>query len=80
MEIEEMENKGATLEELLPVIAGEKSREAMARGEADQTILACGQVVGMIHDIPTVKQLIDSIMNGAMTIEERLSSTLSGKG
>ncbi len=80
MEIEEMENKGATLEELLPVITGEKSREAMARGEADQTILACGQVVGIIHDVPTVKELVDRIINGAIAIQERLGSAVSAKG
>ncbi|TET74711.1 MAG: nitronate monooxygenase [Dehalococcoidia bacterium] len=79
-EIEEMEQKGATFEELLPLITGEKSREAMARGEADNTILACGQVVGMIHDIPTIKELIDSIINGAIAIQERLGSAVSGKG
>ena len=35
--------------------------------------------VGLIHDIPTVKEAVDSIINGALEIEERLGSVLSGK-
>jgi len=76
--VQELEEKGATLEDLLPLVAGEKSREAMSAGDADNSLLPCGQVVGMIHDIPTVKELIDSIINGAIAVQERLSNTLSG--
>ena len=79
-EVEEKEQKGATLEELIPLISGEMSRAAMARGEADRTLLACGQVVGMLHDIPTIKELIDSIRNGVVAIQDRLDITLSRKG
>ena len=78
--VQELEEKGATLEDLLPLVAGEKSREAMSAGDVDNSLLPCGQVVGMIRDIPTVKELIDSIINGAIAVQERLSSTLSGNG
>lgn len=63
-----MEEKGATLEELLPFIAGgEKAQRAWAEGDFD-TLLPCGQVVGIIHDIPTVKEVIDNIIKGAREI------------
>ncbi|MEE9401533.1 MAG: nitronate monooxygenase [Dehalococcoidia bacterium] len=78
--VQELEEKGATLEDLLPLVAGEKSREAMSAGDVDNSLLPCGQVVGMIRDIPTVKELIDSIINGAIAVQERLSNTLSGNG
>lgn len=78
--VQELEGKGATLEDLLPLVAGEKSREAMSAGDVDNSLLPCGQVVGMIRDIPTVKELIDSIINGAIAVQERLSNTLSGNG
>ncbi len=69
----EMEEKGATLKDLIPLIAGERGRQAMAEGDVQGGIMACGQVVGLIHDVPTVKQLVDSIINGAREIAERLS-------
>jgi nitronate monooxygenase len=77
--VQELEGKGATIEELLPVVSGEKSLNAISAGDVDNSLLACGQVVGLIHDIPTVKEAVDSIINGAIAIEERLSSVLSGK-
>jgi nitronate monooxygenase len=69
-----MEEKGATLEELLPFIAGgEDTRRAWAEGDFD-TLLPCGQVIGLIHGIPTVKEVVDNIMKGAREIIGRLSS------
>jgi NAD(P)H-dependent flavin oxidoreductase YrpB (nitropropane dioxygenase family) len=76
--VQELEEKGATLEELLPLVAGEKSREAMSAGDVDNSLLPCGQVVGMIHDIPTVKEIIDSIIDEAIAVQERVSNTLKG--
>ncbi|MFQ5987901.1 MAG: NAD(P)H-dependent flavin oxidoreductase [Dehalococcoidia bacterium] len=69
----EMEQRGTTLEELIPLIAGERGREAMAKGDIQGGIMVCGQVVGLIHDVPTVKEVVDSIMNGAKEIIDRLS-------
>ena len=55
VKVQELEEKGATQDELLPLVAGERSMKAMSTGDVDGTLLACGQVVGLIHDIPTVK-------------------------
>jgi nitronate monooxygenase len=52
----------------------EKERELgvypaiMKRGEMDAGGWSCGMVVGLIHDIPTCKQLIDRIMSEAEAI------------
>lgn len=68
-----MEEKGATLEELLPLLAGgEAARRAWAEGDFN-TIIPCGQVIGLIHDIPTVKEMVDNIIKGAREIIGRLS-------
>ncbi|MEA2857675.1 MAG: hypothetical protein QOH98_1996, partial [Methylobacteriaceae bacterium] len=41
---------------------------------------SCGMVVGLIHDVPSVKELIDRIMSEAETIiSARLANLLSGK-
>ena len=79
LKVQELEERGATLEELLPVVSGEKSLNAISAGDVDNSLLACGQVVGLIHDIPTVKEAVDSIINGALEIEERLGSILGRK-
>jgi nitronate monooxygenase len=34
----------------------------MIEGEMDAGAWSCGMVTGLIHDIPTVKELIDRIM------------------
>ena len=70
----EMEKGGATLEELAPLLTGTKGKELLETGELDKGLLACGQVVGLIHDIPTVKEVIDSIIAEAKVIGQRLTS------
>jgi NAD(P)H-dependent flavin oxidoreductase YrpB (nitropropane dioxygenase family) len=49
----------------------------MLEGEMDAGAWSCGMVVGLIHDIPTCKQLIDRIMADAETlIRQRLEGML----
>ena len=47
----------------------------MKQGEMDAGAWSCGMVAGLIHDIPTVKDLIDRIMREA---EEIISRRLGG--
>jgi len=68
IKVREMENKGATLEELLAVIRGENAQRLYFEGDLDAGLAECGQVVGIIHDIPTVKEVIDGIIGGAEEI------------
>ena len=73
LKVQEMEQRGTTLEELLPIIDGARGRNAMATGDIDEGIISCGQVVGLLHDVPSVQEVVDSIINGAMAICQRLS-------
>lgn len=68
LKVLEMERQGATLEELLVITRGENERRVYLEGELDAGLAQCGQVVGLIHDIPTVKELIDGIIQGAAEI------------
>ncbi len=54
-QVQEMEERSAPLEELLPIVAGVKSREALLSGDIDRSLLACGQVVGMVRDVSPLK-------------------------
>lgn len=68
----EKEKQGATLKDLIPLIAGATARDAWARGDVTHGLTACGQVVGLIHNIPTVKEAVDSIIKEATAILDRL--------
>jgi len=68
----EMEEKGATLEELVPLISGLRGKQALDEGDVNAGVIACGQAVGLIHDIPSVKEIIDGIISEAKLIGQRL--------
>ncbi len=51
----ELEKQGIALEELLPLLSGQKGRRAMDTGDVSEGTLSCGQVVGLINDIPGAK-------------------------
>jgi len=69
----EMEAKGTSLEELLPMIDGRRQKRALDKGQADEAMIPCGQVVGLIDDLPTIKEIIDDIIKKARIIVKRLS-------
>jgi nitronate monooxygenase len=54
-------------EDILPEVAGVYPR-IMKDGDMDAGAWSCGMVAGLIHDVPTVKQLIDRIMAEAEAI------------
>jgi len=62
-----------TFEDILPEVAGVYPR-IMQSGEMDAGAWSCGMVAGLIHDVPTVQQLIDRTMAEAHAlIHERLA-------
>jgi nitronate monooxygenase len=54
-------------EDIIPEVAGVYPA-IMQRGEMDAGAWSCGMVVGLIHDIPTCKELIERIMTEAEAI------------
>jgi nitronate monooxygenase len=69
----EMEEAGATLDELIVYISGKVNKEAWLSGDLDGATIACGQNVGLIHEVKTVKEVIDDIIGGARKIADRLN-------
>lgn len=55
----EQEARRDSLETLLPYIRGELNYEAAVRGNLDAGFVWAGQVVGLIHDVPTVGELME---------------------
>jgi len=65
-----------TFADIAPEVAGVYPR-VMKGGEMDAGGWSCGMVAGLIHDIPTVKELLDRIMDEAGSlIRQRLARTL----
>ena len=68
--------KDLTFEDIIDEVAGVYPR-VMLDGELDAGVWSCGMVAGLIHDIPTCKELIDRIMAGAeRLIRGRLEAML----
>lgn len=72
LKVAELEAEGAAFEKLFPWISGEKYRNVVMEGQLDTGMAYCGQVVGLINDVPTVKEVIDSMINESLVIGERL--------
>jgi len=72
----EMEARGATLEEMLPIIAGQGGA-VFDDGELDSQLASTGQAMGLIHDVPTVKELIDRMVEEALQVRERLDAAIT---
>jgi NAD(P)H-dependent flavin oxidoreductase YrpB (nitropropane dioxygenase family) len=67
----EMEARGTTIEELLPVI-GARANAAFDEGDVENSFLSLGQCVGLIHDVPTVKEFVDRVVEEAVEARDRL--------
>ena len=78
--LEKEKTLGANLkfEDILPEVAGVYPK-IMQDGTMDAGAWSCGMVAGLIHDVPTVKDLIDRIMAEAHgIINERLARFSAG--
>ncbi|HEX7947884.1 MAG TPA: nitronate monooxygenase, partial [Phenylobacterium sp.] len=79
LEKEKALGSAITFNDVAPEVAGVYPR-ILRDGEMDAGAWSCGMVAGLIHDVPTVKELIDRIMAEAETIiRGRLAGFADGK-
>ena len=69
-----MENRGASLEELMKVISGHMGQKALQEGDWEEAVIGCGQCVGLIHEIKSVREVIEEIVQGAQAILRKLNT------
>jgi NAD(P)H-dependent flavin oxidoreductase YrpB (nitropropane dioxygenase family) len=67
-EIEKEKGAATSIEDIRHLVAGTENRRVLQNGEMDRAAWSCGMVAGLIHDIPTCKELIDRIMAEAEAI------------
>ena len=71
----ELEQQGAGIQELAPLVTGKNGLRVLKDGETQVGLMTAGQSVGLVHDVPTVRELIDTIIGEAHQI---VSARLGG--
>ncbi|WP_426412469.1 NAD(P)H-dependent flavin oxidoreductase [Bradyrhizobium ganzhouense] len=80
LEIEHAKGDKLTIGDIHDQVAGVYPK-IMLEGQMDAGAWSCGMVAGLIHDIPTCKELVDRIMSEAeQIIRGRLMGFLDGTG
>lgn len=54
-----IEERGGGFEELIPLLSGQRIKDAWETGDVDYAPLMVGQSIGLIRDIPTCRELLD---------------------
>jgi nitronate monooxygenase len=69
---------GAKFEDVRDLVAGTRGGVVYDTGDTDYGIWSAGQTQGLIHDIPTCKELVDRLVSEAETIiRKRLESLVA---
>ncbi len=64
----EASNPDHTIDDLVEYVSGERSREVLETGDLERGVIWGGQTVGLIQDVPTVRELVDRIVSEAADI------------
>ncbi len=61
----EVEASGGSFEDVINIVAGEKSRVMYEKGDLEAGIISCGQGIGLIKEKPTVQEFFNSMVSQA---------------
>ena len=68
---------GARFEDVAHLVKGTRGREGLESGDVDHGVWSAGMVQGLIHDVPSVRELVDRIVAEAeVLIRQRLVGML----
>ncbi|MGX6448698.1 NAD(P)H-dependent flavin oxidoreductase [Patulibacter sp. S7RM1-6] len=73
-EVREIEARGGGFEDVRHLVAGARGREVYRTGDTDAGVWWAGMSQGLIHDVPTVAELVDRIVREATATLDRLSA------
>lgn len=62
----ETEAKGGGLEEIIPLVSGERVLRAWETGDVNAAPMMVGQSIGLIHSVPTCAELLRDMMQEAV--------------
>ncbi|KAF2864591.1 inosine monophosphate dehydrogenase [Piedraia hortae CBS 480.64] len=70
----ERESTTGKFEEVAPYVSGKRGRQVFLNGDKDYGVWTAGQVIGLIHDIPTCADLLTRMeREAAETLKQRLN-------
>lgn len=73
-----MEAEGKKIEEIGPVASGQRGRLVYETGDDEAGVWSAGMCIGLIHDIPSVEELVHRVVKDAETlIADRLRSLVA---
>ncbi|MDY6834014.1 MAG: nitronate monooxygenase [Chloroflexota bacterium] len=76
-QVVEMEQRSASLPELLEVISGQRALKAFEDGDIDGGLGFGGQVVGLLDKVVSTKELVESMVSQAEEIMQKLNLQIS---
>jgi nitronate monooxygenase len=69
--VQEIEDRGGSLEELFPLISGLRVRNAWEKGLVDDAPFMVGQCIAHIHEVMTCKEVLETMSRDARSRLER---------
>jgi NADH:quinone reductase (non-electrogenic) len=73
-----IEREGRPFEDVAALVKGARGREGLVSGDTDHGIWTAGMVQGLIHDVPSVRELVERIVEEAEAIiARRLAAMLA---
>jgi NAD(P)H-dependent flavin oxidoreductase YrpB (nitropropane dioxygenase family) len=73
-QVRAIEGEGGSFDDVRDLVAGARGREVYETGDPDRGIWSAGMTLGLIHDIPTVAELVERLMTEAEEIIGRLDA------
>lgn len=71
-----IEREGRPFEDVAALVKGARGREGLMSGDTDHGIWTAGMIQGLIHDVPTVRELVERIVEDAEAIIARRLATM----
>ncbi|WPG98332.1 Hypothetical protein R9X50_00112100 [Acrodontium crateriforme] len=75
----EVESKTGDFSEIQPYVSGARGRQVFLNGDKDFGVWTAGQVIGLIHDIPTCDELLSRIEKEAVETLSKANSLIGPK-
>ena len=72
----ELEKTGGSLNDIIPLMAGEKIKEAWETGNVQNAPLMVGQSIGLIRSIPSCKELLETMGREAEATLKKANSVI----
>lgn len=70
----ERESTTGEFAEIAPYVSGQRGRQVFLNGDPEYGVWTAGQVIGLIHDIPTCRDLVARISTEAEeTLKEKIN-------